>query len=167
MTNSNKRGTAMTQIDEEIKARYFGYPANNATAEEFRADVGLLLGRKRTISETFDYTRVKEWAQSSPRKPANLSFTSGIERNVAYLIEDLDSQPRTIGSVDDELMLNRAIATYQPFLRTSIGETRTITQDEFEKVRREIVRAWEENTVLWSEPAAKATLATLGITVER
>ena len=37
----------------------------------------------------FDYMRVKEWAMNPSRKPAVLSFTEGIERQVAYLIESL------------------------------------------------------------------------------
>lgn len=34
------------------------------------------------------YLRVKEWAETSPRKPAQLAFTQGIERNVARLVEE-------------------------------------------------------------------------------
>ncbi len=36
----------------------------------------------------FDYVRVRDWALNDP-KPANIAFTAGPERNVAYLIEDL------------------------------------------------------------------------------
>jgi len=39
--------------------------------------------------DKFDYHRVREWALSKPRKPANLAFTAGTNRNAAYLIEEL------------------------------------------------------------------------------
>lgn len=41
-------------------------------------------------NDEFDYSRVKEWALSKPRKSANTSFTASTNRNVAYLIEDLE-----------------------------------------------------------------------------
>jgi len=40
-------------------------------------------------SDPFDYMRVREWAKSETRKPANLAFTAGTNRNVAYLIEEM------------------------------------------------------------------------------
>jgi hypothetical protein len=43
-------------------------------------------------SESFNYQQVKEWALNPNRKPAVLSFTSGVERDVAYLIEDLQQK---------------------------------------------------------------------------
>jgi len=43
---------------------------------------------------------------------------------------------------------------------------RTISALEFRKVQGAIIKAYEDNAVLWVEPAAKAALATIGITVE-
>jgi hypothetical protein len=42
-----------------------------------------------------DPARVIEWMNSSPRKPANLAFTDGPERQAAYLIEMAESRVRT------------------------------------------------------------------------
>lgn len=33
------------------------------------------------------FIRVQRWLQESPRRPANLAFTAGIERQIAYLLE--------------------------------------------------------------------------------
>lgn len=37
--------------------------------------------------EPANYSRVVAWARSKPRKPANLAFTAGAERQAAYWIE--------------------------------------------------------------------------------
>ncbi len=55
--------------------------------------------------QTFDYRAVKQWAITPNRKPSVLSFTSGIERDVAYLIEDL--QQRTISVEDLQAALSK------------------------------------------------------------
>jgi hypothetical protein len=47
--------------------------------------------KKPVDGDAFDYARVRDWARSEPRKPANLAFTASTNRNVAYLIEDLDA----------------------------------------------------------------------------
>lgn len=62
---------------------------------------------EQPVSDTFDYQRVKEWALSSPRKPANQSFTDSTNRQVAYLIEDL--QP----AVDVPDIILQAIRSYR------------------------------------------------------
>ena len=90
-------------------------------------------------NETFDYARVREWALSRPRKQAVLSFTSGVERDVAYLIEDLDSKPRTISREELE--------------KTSVEFTDDILRQG----------GWHGFEI---GKALQAALATLGITVE-
>lgn len=44
-----------------------------------------------TAPRSFDWHRVKEWAIQAPRTDAKLAFTQGIERDVAYLIEEISS----------------------------------------------------------------------------
>lgn len=44
------------------------------------------------MSECFDLDRVLAWMRQTPRKPANLSFTEGPERQAAYLIEMATAQ---------------------------------------------------------------------------
>ena len=39
------------------------------------------------------FLRVKHWLQESPRRPANLAFTAGIERQIAYLLESANIAP--------------------------------------------------------------------------
>ncbi len=41
-------------------------------------------------TDTFDYHRVREWALQPDRKRANLAFTDSVNRQVAYLIEDVE-----------------------------------------------------------------------------
>lgn len=36
----------------------------------------------------FDYKRFLAWLKDPERKPANLAFTAGIERDAAYAVED-------------------------------------------------------------------------------
>lgn len=67
--------------------------------------------RGQENGQDFDYVRVREWAKSSPRKPANQSFTEGIERNVAYLIEEL--QPRMS---EDDVTLSAAFHSLKGYL---------------------------------------------------
>lgn len=43
------------------------------------------------MSEVADANRVVEWASSQPRKPAQLAFTAGPERQAAYWIEWAES----------------------------------------------------------------------------
>lgn len=37
---------------------------------------------------TFDYERFLAWLKDPDRKPANMAFTAGIERDAAYAVED-------------------------------------------------------------------------------
>lgn len=68
--------------------------AMNQAADELsrlRDDVNFL----RPLAQAgFDVQRVMEWSESSPRKPANIAFTSGGERQAAYLIENAERKLR-------------------------------------------------------------------------
>jgi hypothetical protein len=133
----------MSEIDAVAEAIYQPWmDADKATMRRIAKDaIQAYKSAKtpRTISASFDYQRVKEWALDPNRKGAVLSFTSGIERDVAYLIEDLD---------------------YTNFK----NQSRTISAEEFERFANAIrfmPNVWEKDT----ENTAKAALKTLGITV--
>lgn len=49
-------------------------------------------------NEVADAARVIAWAKSNPRKPANIAFTAGPERQAAYWIEWTEKQNKNNGS---------------------------------------------------------------------
>jgi hypothetical protein len=55
-------------------------------------------------SQAFDYQRVRQWALLPNRPRANIAFTAGAERSVAYLIEDYDAQQPSQAVSEDELV---------------------------------------------------------------
>lgn len=57
----------------------------------------------------FDYKRVRAWMTHPDRKPANLAFTSGENRNAAYLIEDYDAFLATASTVMGEVSDCRSV----------------------------------------------------------
>lgn len=68
---------------------------------EFEEHERVILQAARTYLESqsqpadgFDYQRVKKWALSKPRKAANTAFTASTNRDVAYLIEDLENEKK-------------------------------------------------------------------------
>ena len=65
-------------------------PAILAQLQEARAARDALCAELLT-PEVF--VRVKQWLQESPRRPANLAFTAGIERQIAYLLESAGIAP--------------------------------------------------------------------------
>lgn len=48
------------------------------------------------INNRADVARIKEWLNLSPRKPANVYFTEGPDRQIAYLFERLEQQVREL-----------------------------------------------------------------------
>lgn len=81
-------------------------PSKAVESACYKIDEALTLAKKMSdeqaiqSADAFDYERVRAWALSTPRKAANQAFTASTNRNVAYLIEDIEGKMRDGGWQD-------------------------------------------------------------------
>lgn len=167
-------------IREECRAAVYALQGQSLHYEEVTRRIDALSKKAAKAAlaavrcpDAFDHHRVREWAMSNPRKPANTSFTASTNRNVAYLIEELNSPHATAAAgqaVDEEAIIKgmvhaanqrevgrewdtrhhieRAFTVVRPYLRPNnqpIGRDEKMVEVVAKAIMRQFISKWRSD----------------------